>query len=85
MNILGALLKAKRGELGADELMEMLSTAGIDADFAPVALASAGPEFAKLAKSASLPSASLARLCLRMKNGQRFEGLLVLRQDHTHS
>jgi hypothetical protein len=68
VNPVALLVKAKRGDMTIDQ-PEMLSVAGIDADFAPVDQGDALPQFEALAGAASLPDAQLIRLNLKMKTG----------------
>jgi len=77
MNPLTVMKQLKKGGIGPDELGELLGAMGIQAEFVPVPMDQAFPEFQKLAESASLPSANLLRLTMQMK-GQTLEGLLVV-------
>ena len=79
---LGTLAKLKKGGIGPDELAELLAAVGIVGSFTAVPLDQALPEFQKLAKATSLPSASLVRLSMVMKDGQRLDGLLVMTKAH---
>jgi hypothetical protein len=78
INPLALISKLKKGQIDQDQVAEMLSQLGIEASFTPVPQAEAFPQFEGLAASASLPSAQLVRLNLKMKGGQQFDGLLVL-------
>jgi hypothetical protein len=78
MNPLGAILKIRRGEMGLDELAEMMAAAGIDAQFNPVAVNDALPRFKHLAGMAQQSDASITSLELKLKGGQTLTGLLVV-------
>jgi hypothetical protein len=77
INPLALMKKAKNGTLTQDEIEEALSMIGIEAEFATVPAAETLPAFQHLAGCASLPSASLLRIKVSMKDGQQFTGLLV--------
>jgi hypothetical protein len=78
---IGSIMKMMRGGMGPDEIGEILSTAGIDAEFVPVPIVEKEQEFQRLWKQASLPSASLVRISMRMKDGSDFSGVLVLNKE----
>jgi hypothetical protein len=81
MSGIGSIMKLVRGGLGPDELGEILAAAGIDAEFSPLQKAQQEPEFQRLWKAASLPSSSLVRISMRMKDGSDFSGVLVLNKE----
>jgi hypothetical protein len=74
---IGSLLKmASGGGMGPDEFAAVLSVAGMNVSFTPVAVDRAA--FAALASSASLPSAKMVRIQGRMKGGDILDALLVV-------
>jgi hypothetical protein len=83
LNPLKLITKLQKGQIDQDQVAEMLSQMGIQASFDTVAQADAFPHFEGLAIAASLPSAQLVRLNLKLKSGQKFDGLLVLSHDHS--
>ena len=76
-----SLLKAVKGDIGPEQLTEILSAMGIEGEFSPVPVAEAFPEFERVAQATSLPGANLVRVKMVMKQGQRLEGLLVMVQS----
>jgi hypothetical protein len=83
LNPLKLITTLQKGQIDQDQVAEMLSQMGIKASFDTVAQAEAFPAFEGLVVAASLPSAQLVRLNLKLKSGQKFEGLLVLSHDHS--
>jgi len=77
---IGSIVKLARGGMGPDELMEVLSAAGIELEFSPRPVAK--ESFAPLAAAASLPSSKLIELKGKMKNGDGFYALLVMVPFH---
>lgn len=83
MNALALLMKAKKGDLGPDEIEEALAAIGIEAQMGEVSAKDYEAVFTKVADATSLPGAALMRLTLKMKVGQ-FEGLVVLVPNRDH-
>lgn len=77
---LSSIMKLARGGLGPDELAEVLSAAGIEAEFAAVKTEEALPAFQTLGQSASLPCSKLVRFSAKMKGGITLQGLMVMSQ-----
>jgi hypothetical protein len=76
---LGGMMKLARGGIGADELAEVLSAAGIEISIN--AVTPRVESFRPLAASASLPSSKLVELRGKMKNGDRLHALLVITES----
>jgi hypothetical protein len=75
---IGSLVKLVRGGLSPDELLEILSSAGIDAQFLEVSGDGKRAAFETTAQAASLPGCSLVRIEAKMQNGARLSGLLAM-------
>ena len=76
---LGGILKLVKGGLGPDELKEVLSAAGMELEFNPVAPSI--ESFRPLAECASLPGSKLLELKGTMKGGGLIHALLVMNQE----
>lgn len=78
---LGTMLKLARGGMSQDEMMEMLSAAGIEANMTHVAQTDIPAAFQELAVCASLPQSGILHVEARMKTGDVLHGLLVVRKS----
>jgi hypothetical protein len=67
-----------RGGISRDELGELLSAMGIEAEFTPVAPGGTLEAFQVAGEAASLPGCSLMRIQATMKGGERLTGILVV-------
>jgi len=76
-----SLMKLAKSTMGPDELAEMLEAVGIEASFTVVVPGDAKGEFEALWLSATADRAKIMRLDMKMKNGERFSGLLVLTEE----
>ena len=81
---LGSLMKMAKGGLGIDELGEMLSAAGIEMEFKPIAISKGAPAFRELAQAASLPEAHIITLQGKLKTGDSISAILVVSQKSNH-
>jgi hypothetical protein len=75
---IGGLMKLARANIGADELAELLEAIGIEASFTRIGPGDARGEFEALWLTATEAGANIMRLEMKMKNGERFAGILVL-------
>ena len=75
---ISSLMKLAKANVGADELAEMLEAMGIEASFTRVGPGDAKGEFEALWLAATGQGANIMRLEMKMKNGERFAGILVL-------
>jgi len=75
---IGSLIRLAKSNIGADELAEVLDAMGIEASFTRVIPGDMKGEFEALWLTATEPRAGVMRLEMKMKNGERFAGLLVL-------
>lgn len=75
---IGTIMKMAKANLGADELAEVLESLGIEASFTRVVPGDARGEFEALWFRTMEDGAGIMRLDMKMKNGERFSGLLVL-------
>lgn len=73
MNILGTILKARKGEASMEELLEVLSVAGIDAKVKPVT-----PALARDLLGAAPPASKLFVLDGKTKEGGSLVAIMVL-------
>ena len=77
---IGAVLKLMKGGPGPDEIAETLAAMGVEASFVRLGPGQVREEFEALWFTASADSASVMRLEVTMKNGERLTGLLALNQ-----
>jgi hypothetical protein len=69
--------KLMSGSLSSDDIAELLSSMGLDADAAAVAPGQVKTAFAKLWESGQEAGAVVLRVELRKENGDKVSGLLV--------
>jgi hypothetical protein len=73
-----ALFKAKRGNVGPEQLAELLRLAGLDAKFEPVPFSGRAAAFQRAAALAAAPASDVLAITGTDKNGGRLEALIVL-------
>ena len=77
MNI-ATVLKMARKTASPDEVLELLSQAGIEAEMAPLGPAEAGAALGTLSELAQGPGTATVRLQGRLKSGQRIFAIVIL-------
>lgn len=79
MNILNLVKAAAKGGMSADELLEMLSSLGINMTITPLnSQSEKADEFATLAKASIRPQAKVIQLSATLKDGEPLLAIMVL-------
>ncbi|HVW78793.1 MAG TPA: hypothetical protein VHB45_14365 [Alloacidobacterium sp.] len=78
MNIL-SLVKAAKGGMSADELLEMLSSLGINMTITPLnSQSEKAEEFVSLANASIRPQSKVIKLSATLKDGEPLLAIMVL-------